>query len=260
MDAGTDGQPGLTDQLTQWSFRFNLVYRPIEDLALTATLPIVNKTIHTVGGGLDSATSDLTGIGDVEVGARYTVWQSVNFARQRVHEVAITAGATMPTGIHDATTPSGALIDPHGQIGTGGWGPFAGVAYRFEQGDWLAFATLSGRIRTEGTYFDGTRYKFGDAVLWSVHGQYRPSVSVALDLGVDGRYAKADRATDSNGTVEDAVVNTGGTVLSAAPGVYWNVLGGAWLFVRAQIPFYKSLYGEQNVLPSVVTGFQFLVL
>ena len=27
MDAGTDGRPGYTDQLTQWSYRFNAVYR-----------------------------------------------------------------------------------------------------------------------------------------------------------------------------------------------------------------------------------------
>jgi hypothetical protein len=52
-------------------------------------------------------------------------------------------------------------------------------------------------------------------------------------------------------------VNTGGTVLAAAPGVYFNALGGAWLFVRGQIPFYESFRGEQDQLPSVVTGVQY---
>jgi hypothetical protein len=154
----------------------------------------------------------------------------------------------------------GTLLDPHGQLGTGGWGPFAGVHYRFEQADWLAFASLSYRVRTEGSYFDGSKYKFGDAVLWSVHGQYRPIRSVALDLGVDGRYAKADRMVESDGTVTSAVGNTGGTLLSAAPGVYFNASGGLWLFVRGQVPFYKSLFGEQNVLPSLTTGIQFQAL
>jgi hypothetical protein len=77
---------------------------------------------------------------------------------------------------------------------------------------------------------------------------------------VDGRYAAKDRATGTDGVVDDAVVNTGGTVLSAAPGVYFNAIGTAWIFVRAQIPFYKSLHGEQDVLPSVVTGIQLQVL
>jgi hypothetical protein len=256
LDAGTDGQPGFTDKLTQWSYRFNVVYRPIDALSLTATVPLVSKSIHTIGGGADVTGSDLTGLGDVEIGARYRIWRSANLGSRRVHELAVTAGTAIPTGSHDATDVAGDLIDPHGQLGTGGWGPFVGLAYLFEQGNWSAFANVSGRLRTEATYFDTTKYKFGDALLWSVHSQYRPVRSVALDLGIDGRYAKKDRAMAADGTVDDAVGNTGGTVLAAAPGVYFNAFGGAWLFVRGQIPFYTSLYGEQNVLPSVITGVQ----
>jgi hypothetical protein len=257
IDAGTDGRPGFTDKLTQWSYRFNVAYRPVDTLSLTLTVPLVSKTIHTVGGGTDVTGSDLTGLGDVEFGARYTVWRSVNLGVGRSHELAVTGGTSIPTGSHNAQDADGALIDPHGQLGTGGWGPFLGLAYLFEQGNWLAFANVSGRLRTEGTYFDSTKYKFGDALLWSVHGQYKPARWVALDLGLDGRYAKKDKATAADGTVDDAVVNTGGTVLSAAPGVYFNAFGGVWLFVRGQIPLYKNLYGEQNVYPSVVTGLQF---
>jgi hypothetical protein len=260
VDAGTDGQPGFTDKLTQWSYRFNAVYRPLDALSLTATVPLETKSIHTVGGGTDVTGSDLTGIGDVELAGRYAFWRSVDLGAARVHELAITAGTAIPTGSHNAKAADGGLIDPHGQLGTGGWGPFVGLAYRFEQGSWLGYANVSGRLRTEATYFDSSKYKFGDALLWSAHGQYRPVRSVAFDLGIDGRYAKKDKATAPDGTVNDAVGNTGGTVLSAAPGVYFNAFGGAWLFLRGQIPFYKSLYGEQNVLPSVVTGVQFQAL
>ena len=48
IDAGTDGRLGFTDQLTRWSYRFNAVYRPIDPLSLTLTVPLVSKTIHTV--------------------------------------------------------------------------------------------------------------------------------------------------------------------------------------------------------------------
>lgn len=258
VNAGTDGLPGHTDELTQRSYRFNAVYRPLDALSLTATLPLVSKAIHTVGGGSDVVASDLTGLGDVELAARYAVLRSVDFGVGRVHEVGLTAGASIPTGGHDAKAPGGSLIDPHGQLGTGGWGPFVGAAYRFEQGDWLAFASLSARLWTEASYFDGSRYEFGDALLWSIHGQYRPVRRVALDLGVDGRYARADRAVGADGVVDPAVVNTGGTVLSAAPGVYLDAAGALWLFVRAQLPFYERLRGEQDVLPSFTTGLQFL--
>jgi hypothetical protein len=232
----------------------------LEVFSLIVTVPLVNKTIHTLGGGTEVTGSDLTGLGDIEIGARYTVWRSISLGVGRLHELAITGGTAIPTGSHNAKAADGGLIDPHGQLGTGGWGPFVGLAYRFEQGSWLAFANVSGRLRTDGTYFDSTKYKFGDALLWSVHGQYRPARWVALDLGVDGRYARKDKATAADRTVDDAVVNTGGTLLSAAPGVYFNAFGGVWLFLRGQIPFYKSLYGEQNVLPSVTTGLQFQAL
>ena len=259
IDAGTDGQPGYTDQLTQWSYRFNAVYRPLNALSLTVTVPLVSKAIHTVSFGTNVAASDLTGLGDVEVGARYAVWTSVNVGARRVHEFAVSAGTAIPTGDHNATAPDGGLIDPHGQLGTGGWGPFAGIHYRLEQGDWLAYASLSYRLRTEATYFDSSKYQFGNALLWSVHGQYQPVRRVALDLGIDGRYAKADKATAPDGTVTESVDNTGGTVLSAAPGVYFNATGGLWLFVRGQVPFYKSLFGDQDVKPSLATGVQFQV-
>jgi hypothetical protein len=256
VDAGNEEDPALTDQLKQWSYRFNVVYRPIESLAFTATVPLVSKSIRAVGGGAEVLSSDLTGLGDVEIAARYTLWRSVDLGHARAHELAVSAGSSLPTGDHNAKTGAGDLIDPHGQLGTGAVSPFVGLNYLFEQGNWLAFANVSGRLRAEGTYFDGSKYKFGDALLWSAHGQYRPLRRVALDLGVDGRYAKADQMTDSDGTLTDSVENTGGTVLAAAPGVYFNATGRLWLFVRGQVPFYKSLLGEQNVLPSFTTGIQ----
>jgi len=259
MDAGSDGEPGYTDELTQWSYRLNAVYRPIEALSLTATIPLVNKSIQTVGGGTSVTTSSLQGLGDVELAARYALWTSVYFGARRVQEVAISAGSSLPTGQYDARDSTGALIDPHGQLGTGGWGPFAGLHYRFEQGDFMTFASLSYRLRTEVTYFDQSKYKFGNALLWSLHGQYRPAERVALDLGLDGRYAQADRAVDADGTVTDPVVNTGGTVLAVAPGIYFKAAGALWLFARSEVPVYEHLFGEQKVFPTYSTGVQYQV-
>jgi hypothetical protein len=255
IDAGSEETPGATDQLAQWSTRLNAVWRPLDDLALSATLPYVSKTIRTVGGGATVTASDLSGLGDVELGVRWTAWRSVQVGARRVQELALSAGSTLPTGQKQAKE-AGALIDPHGQVGTGGWGPFAGAHYRYEQGDWSAFASLSYRVRTEASYFDGTRYKFGDAVLWSVHGQYLAAKRLALDLGLDGRRAAADRATDETGAVDGHVVNTGGTVVAAAPGVYFNATGGLWLFARGQLPVVKRLEGEQDVMPTFTLGLQ----
>ncbi len=250
MDAANEDDPSRTDQLTQWSFRLNVVYRPTEDLSLTGTLPVVNKSMRMVGGGMPAAeTSNATGLGDVELAARYALWRQVNLGVGRVQEVAVAAGTSLPTGPNDVTS-GGERIDEHGQPGTGGWGPFAGVHYRLEQGSWLGFASLSGRVRTENSF----RYAYGAAALWSVHGQWFPTRRVVLDLGIDGRYAAADRSAG------ETVPNTGGTVLSAAPGVYLNAVGGAWIFVRGQLPFWTELRGVQKQYPSAVAGVQLQAL
>jgi hypothetical protein len=49
-------------------------------------------------------------------------------------------------------------------------------------------------------------------------------------------------------------------VLSIAPGVYFNAIGGAWLFVRGQIPICKDFHGDQDQLPTIVSGVQYQVL
>jgi len=151
-------------------------------------------------------------------------------------------------------------VDPHGQLGTGAWGPFLGIHYRFEQVNWLGFVDFAYRMRTTGSYFDGSKCKFGDAALWSVHGQYRPINTLAVDVGIDGRYARLDKASEAGETSTISVDNTGGLVLSAAPGLYFNAVAALWVFARAQIPFYKNLYGEQDVKPSAAFGLQYQVL
>lgn len=264
MDAGTEGQPGYTDQLTQWSYRLNVVYRPLARLSVMATLPVVDKAIRTVGSGVNLSDSSLTGLGDVELAARFVVWRAIDYGEGRYQELALSAGSTLPTGDSDARTTDAAgtvvPVDAHGQLGTGGYGPFVGVHYRLERGDWLGFADLSYRVRTTGTYFDGSQYKFGNALLWSVHGQYRLATWIVVDVGLDGRYAAADRSVDADGTVTDRVDNTGGSVWSAAPAIYVNPGGSLWLFARGQIPFYQALFGAQDIKPSFSVGLQYQIL
>ncbi|MFL5303216.1 MAG: hypothetical protein ACJ79R_23045, partial [Anaeromyxobacteraceae bacterium] len=137
VDAGTDGQPGSTDRLNQWSYRFNAVYRPIDGLAFTATVPLVTKSIRTVGGGEEVLASDLPGLGALVVAGCYTLWRAVDLGHARSNELAVTAGTALPTGSHDASA-AGALVD--GQLGTGAWAPFLGLNYLVEGSSWVAFA------------------------------------------------------------------------------------------------------------------------
>jgi hypothetical protein len=155
----------------------------------------------------------------------------------------------VPTG-PDGATAGGVRVDEHGQLGTGGWGPYAGAFYRLAGEVWSGFATASGRYRTRNSY----GYRYGEALVWSVQAQLQPLPWLAAVLGVDGRAAAADR--DSGATV----ANTGGLVLAAAPGLHFNVAKGGWLFARAQIPFYTRLLGEQTVGPVWTAGIRYEAL
>jgi hypothetical protein len=91
-------------------------------------------------------------------------------------------------------------------------------------------------------------------------GEREPSEGPASLLKVDGWFARIDKITDAGEASSNTQGNTGGLLLSAAPGVYFNAVGTFWVFARAQIPFYKNLFGEQGVKPSVVLGLQYQVL
>jgi len=249
MTAANEADPAATDELTQRSARFNLVYRPAEPLTFSLTVPVVNKVMDMTGPGMKMRMSDQTNLGDVELAARWALWTGVDFGARRAQELALSAGTSLPTGPYKARDGAGNLVDPHGQVGTGSWGPFLGAHYRLEQGDWSAFASLSGRLRAENSL----GYRIGNAALWSAHGQWLALRWLALDLGIDGRSVASDRQDSGK------VVNTGGTVMAIAPGAFARLGGGVWFFLRGQIPFYRDLYGEQTVGATVVTGLQYQV-
>jgi hypothetical protein len=243
------GSAGETERLTQRSVRLNVAWRALDDLAFSATVPVVSKLVERLGAAGATRVSSAWGLGDAEIAARYVVWRAAALGTGRVVEAAVSAGASLPTGANDLQA-NGDRIDEHGQPGTGSWGPFGGVHGSIRQGRWVSFASLSGRVRPE----NGRGYGYGPALLWSLHAQWFALARLALDLGVDGRWAGADREGGS------AVPDTGGTVLAIAPGLYVGLGKAPWLFVRGQVPVVHRLRGAQDVLPSVVTGIQVQVL
>lgn len=248
VKAGSETDATRTDRLKQYTLKLQAVYSPVDRLSVVAELPFTRKDLSTEG----VTASDVSGVGDAEISARYALLDAIDLGARRRHTFAVSVGTSLPTGASHATMPDGELVDEHGQIGTGSWGPFAGLHYRFEQGDWFASASLSGRIHSS----NDRQYEYGRALLWSVHTQYRPLHRLALDLGVDGRHAAMDRV---HGDALELVENTGGTVLAIAPGAYWNVSGPVWLSVRAQIPFFKDLVGNQDVNPTIIAGLQYAI-
>jgi hypothetical protein len=242
--AASEELPGARETLRQSTLRLRVSARPSLRWAAFASVPLVRKELRSAGIRL----SDVTGVGDLELGAQFAAWDRTSFSHRNVQTLSITAGTAVPTGVADAEI-DGARLDAHSQPGTGAFGPFAGLNYRVAYDGWHLAAAVSGRTWTTGP--GGFRY--GSAALWSLHAQVRLVDRLALELGLDGRHAAADRDEG------DTVSHTGGTVVALAPGVFWNPAGQIWLEARAQIPVLENLNGDQRTGPVFVTGMRFEV-
>lgn len=246
MDA--PGMDGMIEEVDQGSLRVLAVYSPVARVNAVLTVPLVQKRVSATGAGMDHAEEVQTGLGDVELGARWFVLDRTSFAAMRHHSVALSAGTSFPTGNDDAEDASGQLLDQHSQLGTGGWGPYAGVMYRLEQSRWHAYASFTGRWRSE----NARAYRYGASLHWSVTAQRElgDSGRFVVGLGIDGREAAPDREDGAD------VAHTGGLVLAASPEVHVQLRGSWWLTARAQLPFATDLRGIQDVGPTFSAGVQ----
>ena len=248
--ARSDEEPDRTESLTQMTLRPVVVYSPFSRVNLVLQVPLVRKDwalSGTPAEGGEAATP--MGLGDLDLGMRVFVWEATSIRAQRRQNLALTAGTSFPTGADDRTTADGERIDQHAQLGTGAWGPYVGALYAFHQDPWNFFLSVTGRFRTTNSF----AYRYGDAVLWSAQLRYRVVEPFAVQLGIDGRYAGRDR---SEGTLQE---NTGGLVVSAVPGIAWNVAGPLWLLAQVQVPFLTQLFGQQTVGVTATASLQYVL-
>lgn len=244
-DAQSDEDASLTEGLTQLTLRPEVVFSPTQKLSLVLQVPLVRKDWALRGRALVESQRT-QGLGDVDLGARWFLFQKSDFVHQRRQEFALSAGTSFPTGSDNAMV-DGERLDDHAQLGTGGFGPYLGVLYAVHQDPWNVSASLTGRARTTNSY----GYHYGTSLLWSVVGTYRPWDRAGFELGFEGRYAWQDT---EDGEVQ---TNTGGFLLALSPGVKVNLAGRLWLHVKAQVPIATSLYGVQHVGPVFLAGVQY---
>lgn len=241
-------EPGTLDILDQWSMLLTASYTPIANLNLVVTLPWVWKDMQMeMADGTRMSSSNLNGFGDMQVGARWFFWEHLDLGNSIRHTLSVSASTFIPTGNNSAVDAEGIRVDEHGQIGTGGWGPNAGLFYRMQGDVWSAYAGVWGLYRTVNSY----GYRFGAAAMWTAVGQYQPLPWLAVALGVDGRLAGYDQQDGLD------VDSTGGLVLAAVPAVYAKVFPGGWLLAKAQLPFATSLNGIQTIGPVVTVGLRY---
>jgi hypothetical protein len=245
-NAQTEEQPLATEYLTQVSVKPILVYSPLDTLNLVLQVPIVSKDWSLSGTGVDSQAVNHAGLGDLDLGARWFLVNSMNLRRKSRQNFAISAGTSFPTGPSNATM-NGQRLDDHAQLGTGAYGPYLGALYAYHQDPWNLFLSVTGRAHSTNSF----GYHYGNALLWTIRSEYEAWKRIVLVLGIDGRYAARDTLND------DPQSNTGGLVLAATPGVIVNLYEELWIHVRAQIPFATHLFGVQHVSPTVIGSIQY---
>lgn len=233
-----DDNPMMKESLMQYSVRPVFVYSPAEFMNFVVAIPLTYKDFQAsnVVTRMPMDGSRLFGLADIDIGTRWFLFQKADLSRQMRHSLSLTAGLTLPTGNNDASQ-NGMRLDEHAQIGTGSWGPYAGLMYAFHRDPWNFSVYGAFRYHTANKY----NYVYGAGVLAGIAGQFRIWEPFAVTLGVDARYAFNDNAA---GIVQ---VNTGGAVLNITPGFIVNIAGGLWLKGNAQVPVYTKLSGKQGV-------------
>jgi hypothetical protein len=243
--AASDDSPTQTESLTQQSLNATVAYGPGHGLSLLLVVPLVDKDWTLDGGNLPPEAANPTGLGDMNLGLRYFFLRHIDVQHMRVHTLALSAGTTFPTGDNN-TKIDGERIDQHAQLGTGAWGPYAGVHYALSSGQWNLTANASAFTHSTNDF----GYKFGNAMRWGAEGQLRLGNSWALSLAGEGRYAKRDVSEG------EQQLNTGGTVVALTPGVWWSAGSTVGLYARLQIPVVTDFYGEQTVGNTFQIGMQ----
>jgi hypothetical protein len=95
------------------------------DLDLRVRVPYFSETLEERFGG-ESLEHSMSGLGEVELGAKWRFRQAISDRRK--DELAVIGDVKLPTGDSKMRDRNGALITPHLQPNSGNWGAALGIA------------------------------------------------------------------------------------------------------------------------------------
>ncbi|MEF8795234.1 MAG: transporter [Salinivenus sp.] len=241
----TGGGP-MNRELTAFGFSLVGVYGLTPRWAVFGVVPILDKTLDvTIPGQNRRVERGPTGLGDVRLFARYTVWTR-NRAGQ-TQRLAPLAGLETPTGADDRTDALGRLPRPL-QLGSGSWDPFFGVVFTWQTLQWQVDLSTVYEVNTEADNFE-----FGDEARLDVASKYRLWTNERSGAGPGFFYANLETNLVWQGENEidgQDDPNSGGTTWFVAPGLQYItrrvVLEGA-----VQLPAVQDVNGtalEENFI------------
>ncbi len=247
--AQSDDNPTQTESLIQKTLNTIVTFSPNNDLILVALVPFIQKNWNLSAGNDQPASASPIGLGDISLGLRYFLVVDMDMKNKGSQNFAVSAGTTLPTGDENAVDSNGNRFDQHAQLGTGAWGPYAGLLYTWINNGFTLSANLNTLFHTVNSY----QYQFGTAFTWGAQAQVHLDDPFAVSLSVEGRTSDHDI---SNG---DSQLNTGGTVIDLTPGLGWNPVQDWGLYGKVQLPVLTNLFGTQTVGTTVLIGTQLLL-
>jgi len=228
-----------------------LGYGVTSDLALFGVLPYVNKSLKLTASGVNQ-TRDTSGIGDLTLFGRYTIFQ--DNVPGRTFRVAPFAGLELPTGEDDETDGLGRL-PASVQLGSGSTDPFGGIVATYQTLDFQIDTQASYKVNTEANNFE-----FGNIARFDASIQYRLWPRT-LGSGVPGfLYGVFEgnlihQNKNRSGGAKDP--NSSGTTLFLVPGLQY--VTKRWIVEAGmQIPVVQDLNGTALEKDYIVRfGFRF---
>jgi hypothetical protein len=245
---GTDkvDNPGVKEEY--WATELSGFYGFSERFLLLVNVPL-RKTrgdgelVEGPDGALESEhmTGGATGLGDVSVLGRYTVFTHHTLDSSTL--LAGVFGVKLPTGSTNKHSDQGEYLDSHLQLGTGSTDLLLGVSANHVLGRYSFSANVLGAITGEGET-GHTKHRFGNSLNYDVTGKYRITPAVVgessnelfLSLGVNGEYRKREKLDG------DTVPDSGGNTIYLAPGIQY-LAGTHWVFETA---WHYAVYHDLN--------------
>ena len=233
----TDDPSGAQRDLRVWSVPVVAAYGVTEKLALFALLPILDKKLkgESTAGRLERGDS---GIGDVQLLARYTLWQKD--APGKTIRLAPFVALKMPTGEDEATDSAGKLPPPL-QLGSGSWDYSVGLV--------LTRQSLARQLDASIGYSrkgEANAFEFGDAARLDLSYQHRLWPG-ELTSGVPAFvYAVLESNLlwqDNNINQGSQDNNSGGLIWYLTPGMQY-VTKRTVLELAVQVPVVQNLNGS----------------
>jgi hypothetical protein len=213
-----------------------VAWSPIDRLTLGTFLPWMTSWVRH-----DDRLDTINGLGDLEMSARVVAVRDRKFAPH--HLFWVNAGLKFPTAPR-LDDDRGYPYPEDDQPGSGSWDPFAGLTYAWFSGDkWSVFGSVSYRYTTDGP----RGYRRGSTLGWATAAQLQPWSWGGFSLGVNGSWSQSDQLPNGN-----AAPNTGGVLLTVAPGFLAAPRTDVILRLVVDVPVAQALYGDQYQGPQVM--------